>query len=116
MKRKTVYFFIAGILLFSGLVFAAGNDTQASPESFGGQTGDQARQLKETAQADYAVASAKVAETSKKVQADAQDAFKTLQQQWNDLSKQLQASAQQLSQQLQKQLDDFNKSFNKPKQ
>lgn len=117
---------IASMLLVgAGIVVAAQEDAsldappsppnledQDASQSLGGQAGEAARELKETAGANYAVASAKVAETSQKVEAEAKDAFQSLREQWDALSKQVQESAKQLSGQVQKQWEDFNKSFN----
>jgi len=54
----------------------------------------------------------KVTESSKKVEAEAQETLKTLQQQWDVLAKQLQEKTQQVQKQIQQQWQDFNKSLN----
>lgn len=83
---------------------------QGSSQSLGAQAGETAKELKDKAE----VASVKVAEASKKVEAEAQDLFKDLQKQWDEFAKRFQASLQQLSVQMKQQEEDFKKSFNKP--
>lgn len=111
MKCKTLMAFLMAMFFLAAAGYAAEDQT-----SLGTQAGESARELKDKADQNYAVASAKVTEATKKVEAETQDALKTLQQQMDSLSKQLQVSTQQLSQQLQKQWEDFQKSFNQPKQ
>lgn len=109
------------------MVAVAGTGYAADePASLGTQAGEAARDLKGTAGETLSAGAIKVADSSKKIQTEAQDTLKTLREQWDvlakqlqektqQISKQLQASAAQLSAQAQKQLEDFNKSFNKPK-
>lgn len=106
-KRSAAMFLMMFVL--AGSSHAADDQT-----SFGTQAGEAARELRGTASESYAVTSAKVAETAKKVEAEAQDTIQTLQKQWEALAKQLQEKTAQISTQLQKQAKDFNESFNKP--
>jgi hypothetical protein len=89
-------------------------ETKTMPSSLGGQAGEVARELKDTAGESLSAGAAKVAESSRKLEAEAQDASKILQQQWEAFAKQLQEKTQQLQKQLQAQWQDFNKSFNQP--
>lgn len=85
------------------------SNTKAEQPSLGNQAGETARELKEKAE----VAGVEIAETSQKVQAQAQDVFKDLQKKWEVFSQQMQASFQQFSAQLKQQQEDFQKSFDK---
>jgi uncharacterized protein HemX len=116
LKRRgeVMKYRIAGILFFTicisvGITYAA--DEQAS---LGTRAGEAARELKDTAGEGLSTGATKVAESSKKVEAEVQDTLKTLQQQWDVLAKQLQEKSRQIQAQLQQQWQDFNKSFNQP--
>ncbi|MDD5226200.1 MAG: hypothetical protein PHV97_03325 [Candidatus Omnitrophica bacterium] len=118
MKRKTLAIVFVIMFVAMGMSYAADDQaspgTQAVPESIGGQAGEAARELKGTVAENYAVTSAKTAETAKKVRADAQETLKTLREQWDVLAKQLQEKTRQIQKQLDQQWQDFNKSFKKP--
>ena len=86
-------------------------DEQAS---LGAQAGTAARELQETAGESYATGAMKVSETSKKVETEARETLKALQEQWDVLAKQLQEKTRQIQKQLQQQWQDFNDSFNAP--
>jgi exonuclease VII large subunit len=88
----------------------------APPPSLGAQAGEAARDLKGTADESLSTGAIKVAEASAKVQTEAQDTLKTLQQQWDVIAKQLREKTQQIQKQLDQQWQDFNKSFNKKPQ
>ena len=109
MKYKLLAILL--VAMFVSVVGYAADD-QAS---LGTQAGEAARELKDTAGEILSNGATKVAESSKKVEAEVQDTFKTLQEQWDVLAKQLQEKTQQISQQLQQQAKDFNKSFNQQK-
>ncbi|MFH1799334.1 MAG: hypothetical protein ABH891_00610 [Candidatus Omnitrophota bacterium] len=117
MKYKLVAFTVAMIFAVAGMVYAADEQaslgTQAAPQSLGRQAGEVARELKDTAGEGLSTGAIKVAESSKKVEAEVQETVKTLQQQWDALAKQLQEKTQQIQKELAQQWQDFNKSFNK---
>jgi hypothetical protein len=106
------------MLVFTGINYAANDKTslgtQSVPQSLGGQAGEVARELKDTADESLSTGAAKVTETSQKVETEAQETLKILRQQWDALAKQLQEKTQQIQKQLAQQWQDFNKSFNQP--
>ncbi|MFH1208393.1 MAG: hypothetical protein V1673_02400 [Candidatus Omnitrophota bacterium] len=102
-----VLFFVT--LIPAGIGYAA--DEQAS---LGTQAGEAVRELKDTTNKDLSTGATKVAESSREVEAEAQETLKTLQRQWDVLVKQLQEKTQQIQKELAKQWQDFNQSFNKP--
>jgi len=108
MKSKMLVIMFMMVFTVAGMSHAAEDTT-----SLGTQAGEAARELKGTADESLSTGAAKVSEASAKVQTDAQDAFKTLQEQWNVLAKQLQEKTQQIQKQLDQQWQDFNKSLNK---
>ena len=127
MKLGIFFVLWIAMIVLSGMSYAAEDksslgtqielsaaNASADKQSLGGQAGEVARDLKGTAEESYTVTSTKVAETAKKVEADAQDTFKTLQKQWDVLAKQLQEKTQQIQKQLEQQIKDFNKSLNQP--
>jgi flagellar motility protein MotE (MotC chaperone) len=101
---------------FAAQAAASATDASADKQSLGAQAGEVARDLKGTANESLSTGAMKVAESSKKVEAEVQDTMKTLQQQWDVLAKQLEEKTKQIQAQLQQQWQDFNKSLNKPKQ
>ncbi len=117
MKYKLVACMFTMIFIAAGMGYAADEQaslgTQATPQSLGGQAGEAARELKDTASEGLSTGEAKVAESSKKVEVEAQETLKTLQQQWDVLAQQLQEKTQELRKQIEQQWQDFNKSFNK---
>lgn len=117
-KAWVVMIFVMWVLTPNG--YAADDQTSsgipAVSQSIGGQAGEAARELKNTADAGLSAGAVKVAESSKKVQAEAQETIKTLQGQWDVLAKQLREKTQEIQKQLEQQWQDFNKSFNAPKQ
>ena len=115
MKFKLSAALLMMVFAVIGVSGAAEDQTPAgSQPSVGAQAGEAARALKGTADETLSTGATKVAESSKKVEAEVQDTLKTLQQQWDVLAKQLQEKTQQIQKQLQKQWQDFNKSFNEP--
>lgn len=118
MKGKMLAIICAGVIVSSGISYAAedlaASGTQAVPQSLGGQAGEAARALQGTADESLATGALKVSESSKKVQAEVQATLKTLREQWDVLAKQLQEKTQELQKQLQVQWQDFNKSYNQP--
>jgi chaperonin cofactor prefoldin len=110
-------------MIFSVVGRGYAADDQAAPstpnaladkQSLGGQAGTAARELKGTADESLSTGAMKVAESSKKVEAEVQDTLKTLQQQWDVLAKQLQEKTREIQAQLQQQWQDFQRSLNKP--
>lgn len=120
MNRKIQAIMLGMIVACAGMSYAADDKASptapAAPQSLGGQAGEAARTLKETAGESLSTGAAKVAVSSQKVQSEAQDTLKTLQQQWDVLAKQLQEKTKQIQAQLQQQWQDFNKSFSQPPQ
>ena len=118
MKIKILVIMFMTMFITGGVSFAA--EDKASPvipatsPSLGAQAGEAARELKGTAGETLATGAVKVADSSKKVEAEVQDTLKTLQEQWDVLAKQLQEKTRQIQKQLEQQWQDFNKSFNKP--
>ena len=114
MAGGDVKYKISAILLvviwgLAGVSYAADD-----PTSLGTQAGTAARELKGAADESFSTGAMKVAEASGKVQAEAQETLKTLQQQWDILAKQLREKTRQMQKQLQTQWEDFNKSLNQP--
>ena len=97
------------ILILAGRGYAV--DSQAS---LGTQAGEAARDLKDTANESFSTGAMKVAESSRKVEAEVQSTVKTLQEQWEVLAKQLQEKTKRIQTQVQQQWQDFNKSLNQP--
>lgn len=110
MKFKMPAMLLMALFVAGGMSSAA-NDTS----SLGNQTGQSAREVKDTVEENYKSGALKVGEASRKMEADAKDTLKDLQQQWDVLAKQLQEKTQQIQKQLEQQWQDFQKSFNKPK-
>jgi uncharacterized protein HemX len=108
MKRSIIAMVLVILFVGTGISYAA--DDQAS---LGAQAGAAARELKNATDESLATGTARVAETSAKVQTEVQGTMKTLQQQWDVLVKQLQEKTKQFQEQLDQQWKDFNKSFNK---
>lgn len=108
MRKVTVMLFVM-VFIAAGWTYAVDEQT-----SLGTQAGEAARELKGTADETLSTGAAKVAESSQKIQTEAQEAFKTLQQQWDVFAKQLQEKTQKIQQQLQQQWQDFSQSFNQP--
>lgn len=119
MKGKAMILMLL-MMAVAGMSFASDDpaalETPASSPSIGAQAGEAARELKGTADQTLSAGAEKVAETSAKVQTEAQETMKTLQEQWDVLAKQLQEKTRQLQQQMDQQWQDFQKSFNKPKE
>jgi ABC-type phosphate transport system auxiliary subunit len=111
MKYK-LFAILLVAMFFSSVGYAA--DDQPAP-SLGAQAGEAARELKGTADESLSTGAMKVAQASKKVEAEAQDTMKMLSEQWNVLALQLQEKTRQIQKQLDQQWQDFQKSFNKPK-
>lgn len=120
MEKKILTVIFVMVFVMVGMSYAADDPTslgdQAASESLGGQAGEAVRELKDTADENYATGMTKVGEASRKMEADARDTLKTLQEQWNILAQQLQEKTKKIQTQLQQQWRDFNKSFNQPKQ
>ena len=94
-------------------VLAGMSDAAEDSTSLGASAGTAAREVKNTADESYATGMLKVGDASRKMEADARDAFKTLREQWDVLARQLQEKTQQIQKQLDQQWQDFQKSFNK---
>ena len=109
MKRKMSVLWVCMILILAGRGYAV--DSQAS---LGTQAGEAARDLKDTANESFSTGAMKVAESSRKVEAEVQSTVKTLQEQWEVLAKQLQEKTKRIQTQVQQQWQDFNKSLNQP--
>ena len=118
MRHKIAAALFVMMTVAAGMSYAADDQTSsgtpATPQSLGGQAGESAKELKDTADKTLSTGAVKVSEASTKVQTEVQDTIKTLQQQWDVLAKQLQEKTRQIQKQLDLQWQDFNKSFNKP--
>jgi hypothetical protein len=104
---------LAGVLFLMTLVPTGIGHAADEKASLGTQAGEVARELKDTAGESLSTGAMKVAESSKKVEAEVQQTAQTLQQQWDVLAKQLQEKTQQMQKELAQQWQDFNKSLNK---
>jgi len=118
MKIKMLAIVFGIMFVATGMSYAADDQsspgTQTAPQSLGSQAGEAARDLKSAADEGLSTGAVKVADSSKKMQAETQETLKTLQQQWDVLAKQLREKTQEIQKQLDQRWRDFNESFKKP--